>query len=63
MIFHRDSVILHDLETVPESIEKLSTQLNRETDGATRAELERTLTKPQTSACGLGGSCSDYAPG
>jgi hypothetical protein len=41
--FQRDAVIQHDLEAVPQSIAKLEAQLARETDPATRAELERTL--------------------
>jgi serine/threonine protein kinase len=41
--FQRDSLIQHDLETVPQSITKLEAQVAAETDAATRAELERTL--------------------
>ncbi len=41
--YQQNTLIHHDLETVPESIKKLEAQLAQETDGATRAELERTL--------------------
>lgn len=41
--FQQDPLIRRDLETVPQSIERLEKQLAGETDEATRAELERTL--------------------
>jgi len=41
--FQRNTVIRHDLETVPEAIAKLENQLADETDEAIRAELGRTL--------------------
>ncbi len=42
--FQRNTLIQHDLETVPQAITKLERQLAAETDPATRADLERTLT-------------------
>jgi len=41
--FERNSLIHHDLESVPVSIKKLEDQLAQETDPATRTDLERTL--------------------
>ena len=41
--YQQNTLIQHDLETVPQSIKKLEAQLAHETDKATRAELERTL--------------------
>lgn len=41
--FQQNSVISHDLESVPRAIEKLEAQLATETDPATKTELERTL--------------------
>lgn len=41
--FERNTLIQHDLETVPQAIAKLEAQLAAETDAATRADLERTL--------------------
>ena len=41
--YQRNSLIHHDLETVPASIKKLETRLAQERDEDTRTELERTL--------------------
>jgi hypothetical protein len=41
--FKRNSVIQNDLQTVPESIKKLTTQLSSETDPRVKETLERTL--------------------
>ena len=41
--YQQNSLIQHDLATVPQSIEKLEAQLAQETDEATRTELVRTL--------------------
>lgn len=41
--FQRNTLIRHDLESVPRSIEKLESQLAAETDPATRSEIQRAL--------------------
>jgi hypothetical protein len=41
--FKSNQVIQHDLATVPESIKKLTTQLNEETDPRVKESIERTL--------------------
>lgn len=41
--YQQNSLIHHDLATVPQSINKLEAQLAQETDEATRTELARTL--------------------
>jgi hypothetical protein len=41
--FQQNTLIHHDLETVPQAIASLEAQLASETDDALRAELERTL--------------------
>jgi hypothetical protein len=41
--FQQDTIIQHDLKSVPQAITKLETQLANETDPATRIDLERTL--------------------
>ena len=42
--FQQDTLIRHDLESVPKSIKELEARLATETNEATRVELERTLT-------------------
>jgi len=41
---HRDEIIRRDIKAVPAAIADLEARLNRETDPAIRAQLERTLT-------------------
>jgi hypothetical protein len=43
--FQQNPLIHQDLESLPQTIDKLKTQLAAETDEVTRAELERTLAK------------------
>jgi hypothetical protein len=51
--FQQNSLIQQDLETVPQSIEKLEAQLANETDAATRTELEKTLTNRRNQLAAL----------
>ena len=53
--FQRNRLIHQDLETVPQSIAKLETQLAEEDDDATRIELERTLTNRRKQLAALQG--------
>jgi serine/threonine protein kinase/predicted nucleic acid-binding Zn-ribbon protein len=45
--FQQNSLIQHDLKTVPAAIKKLEARLSTETDPGTHAELERALTNRQ----------------
>ncbi len=46
--FQQNTLIHHDLETVPQAIESLEAQLASETDDALRIELQRTLATRQS---------------
>lgn len=51
--FQRNTLIHQDLESVPQSIEKLEAALASETDEATRTELRRTLTNRENQLAAL----------
>ena len=53
--FQQNRLIHQDLETVPQSIAKLETQLTGEGDKATRVELERTLANRRKQLAALQG--------
>jgi hypothetical protein len=51
--FQQNTLIRHDLESVPKSIKELEARLANETNEATRAELERTLTNRKNQLASL----------